>query len=81
MENKELNVNEMEEVNGGRGGSRRPLPPVEGLEVYRIARGDNLTKIARNKKTTVAYLMQINPTITDKNDITAGYYIYVPEVY
>lgn len=81
MENNELNVNELEEVTGGKGGSRRPLPHVDGLEVYKIARGDNLTKIARKKKATVAYLMQINPTITDKNDITAGYYMYVPEVY
>ena len=32
----------------------------------------------RWKKLTVNYLLSINPTITNKNDITAGFYIYVP---
>ena len=78
MENKELNLNEMEEVNGGFGGSPNPLPPKKGLEVYKIKGGDNLTRIASRYGTTVNYLLSINPTITNKNDITAGFYMYVP---
>ena len=80
MENKELNLNEMEEINGGFGGSPTPLPKKSGFDVYKIKSGDNLTRIAKAYKTTVNYLMSINPTITDKNDITAGYYIYVPSL-
>ena len=30
----ELNLNEMEKVNGGTGGSPTPLPPKSGCEVY-----------------------------------------------
>ena len=78
MENNELNLNEMESIAGGRGGSKAPLPPRENFGVYQIAKGDNLTKIAKRYYTTVDYLVSINPTITNKNDITAGYYMYVP---
>ena len=36
MENKELNLNEMENVSGGTGGSKYPLPHKDGCDVYRI---------------------------------------------
>lgn len=78
MDNKELNLNEMEEAVGGNGGSPTPLPLKDGYKVYRIADGDNLTRIAKRFNTTVPYLMQINPAITNKNFIRAGYYMYVP---
>ena len=78
MNTQELNVNEMEQVNGGSGGSRNRLYPTQYYDVYRIQKGDNLTAIARRYRTTVNYLYDINPTITNINDITAGYYIYVP---
>ena len=83
MENKEmimneLNVNEMEEAAGGRGGSRRMLPDKAHYVVYRIQKGDTLIRIANRFGTTADYLKKINPTIKDKNDITAGFYIYVP---
>ena len=77
MDEMELNLNDMEEVAGGRGGSRTKLPPKAGFAVYKIVSGDTLTRIANRNKTTVEYLMSINPTIKNKNDITAGYYIYV----
>ena len=79
MENKELNLNELENAVGGFGGSPNPLPAKKGFEVYKIKKGDCLSKIAPAFNTTTNYLMSINPTITNKNDITAGFYIYVPE--
>ena len=82
MDNMELNMNEMEQVAGGRmkGGSASPLPEKEGFTVYKIKSGDRLGKIAKKFHTTVDYLDSINPTIKNVNDITTGYYIYVPEV-
>ena len=74
----ELNLNEMEAVTGGTGGSPRQLPPRQGFFCYQIKRGDTLGRIARRYGTTENHLKSINPTIHDINDITAGFYIYVP---
>ena len=80
MENmKELNLNELEEAVGGRGGSPTRLPEKEGLIVYQIQRGDTLGKLARRYHTTVQQIAAFNPTIRNVNDITAGYFIYIPE--
>ena len=79
MENKELNLNEMEAVSGGTGGSKYPLPHKDGCYVYRIESGAPLSRIAGRWNTTVDYLMYINEgIITNRNDITAGRYMYVP---
>ena len=86
LENKELNVVEMEQVAGGaqskqppRGGSSTPLPAKAGCKVYRVVGDDNLTKIAKNNGTTVKAIMQVNDgIITNKNFIRAGFYIYIP---
>ena len=78
MATKELSLNEMEEVVGGRGGSPRKLPARKGWEVIKIEKGATLGRIAREYHTTVDYLFRNNDTITNKNDITAGYYMYVP---
>ena len=43
----ELNLDEMNNIVGGAGGSPHPLPDKSGCIVYRIARGDTLGKIAR----------------------------------
>ena len=80
MDNNELNLNQMEEAAGGRGGSRTKLPEIAGFDVIKIEKGTNLTRIARKYGTTVDFLVKINSTITDANDITAGYYMYVPEI-
>ena len=74
----ELNLNEMEEIAGGNGGSRTELPAKKGFKVYKIVSGDNLTRIAKKFNTTVNYLMEINPAITDKDFIRTGFYMYVP---
>jgi LysM repeat protein len=79
MENKELNLNEMENVSGGTGGSKYPLPHKDCCDVYRIESGATLSRIAGRWNTTVDYLMYINEgIITNRNDITAGRYMYVP---
>ena len=78
MENNELNISDLEEVAGGRGGSPHMLPEKPGFKVYRIKSHDTLSKIAGRHGTTAEYLKSINSTIHNINDITAGFYIYVP---
>ena len=80
MENRtDLNQEQLEEVTGGRGGSKTELHPTKYCDVYQIERGDNLTRLAKRFNTTVKRLLELNPTITDKNDITIDYYIYIPK--
>ena len=74
----ELNMNDMNSIVGGTGGSPHPLPDKSGCIVYRIARGDTLGKIARRYGTTAERIKAVNTTIHNLNDITAGYYIYIP---
>ena len=45
---------------------------------YKIASGDNLTKIAKANNTTVAALMAANPQITNANVIQAGATLNIP---
>ena len=78
IENNELNLNEMEEISGGRGRSRTVLPRKEGFIVYQIEAGENLTKIAKRYSTTVKAIKAANPTIDNANFIRSGFYIYVP---
>ncbi len=75
---RELSMEEMDTVFGGQGGSPRPLPERAGYIVYQIRRGDTLGKIARRFGTTTERIKAINSTIHNINDITPGYYIYVP---
>ena len=81
MENmKEMNLNELESAVGGKGGSRTVLPSKAGCIVYQIESGDNLTKIAKWYGVTVKQIMNTNVgIIKNANDITAGYYIYIPQ--
>lgn len=74
MEAVELNAEEMNEVAGG---AFKALPAKTGFIVYRIQKGENLTRIAKKYKCTVSQLLSWNPKITDKNIIYAGDYIYV----
>ena len=85
MENKEMNINElemneMENAAGGRGGSRNMLPDKRNCVVYQIHRGDTLSFLAQDNRTTVQRILSLNPSIRNRNDITAGYYIYLPIV-
>ena len=80
MENiNELKMEEMEEVNGGQGGSSKKLSPKAGYVVYQIVYGDTLTRIAHRFGTTIDAIKRANPTIKDVNDITAGFWIYIPQ--
>ena len=77
----ELTPEELNDVVGGTGGSKHRLWMwgKTGCEVYQIQKGDTLYKLAQTYDTTVGKLMELNEgLITDMNDITAGYYIYVP---
>lgn len=78
--NTELKMEDLEQVNGGIGGSAGKLPEKPGCIVYKISRGDTLGKIARRYGTTVDDIMAVNRgIIISRNDITAGYYIYIPD--
>jgi len=80
MENmKEMNLEELESATGGRGGSPTPLSPKAGCLVYQIKRGDKLGMIAKRYNTTCAAIKAVNSTISNINDITEGYYIYIPQ--
>ena len=77
---KELALNEMEDVTGGKneGGFTSKPREKRGCRIYRIQSGDTLIKIAKRNGTTADYLMKINPQLTNRNFIIAGCYIYVP---
>ena len=80
MDNMELNLNEMEEVVGGKNEGGYVKKPAEraGRKIYKVVSGDTLIKIARRHNTTADKLMAINPELKNKNYIVAGCYIYVP---
>ena len=75
----EMNLNEMENVAGGKGGSPKELPRKDGFIAYQIAGSDNLTKIAKRYGTTVKAIKAANPTIDNPNFIRAGFWIYIPK--
>lgn len=56
-----------------------PEKPVKKFGEYTIKFGDTLTKIANDYKTSVDYLMKINPQIKNKNLIITGDKIKVPK--
>lgn len=76
----ELNLNEMEQVAGGKneGGYEKKPKPKAGCKIYQIKRGDKLGVIARNNNTTVEKIMAVNPELKNPNFIVAGCYIYIP---
>jgi len=56
------------------------LPGAEnnGLASYQIQYGDTLSEIAKENHTTIAHLMELNPEISDANQIFAGHQIIIP---
>ena len=70
---KKLELDELEDVSGG---YRRPKDK-PGFFVYKINRGDNLTKLAKRFHCTISDIMAWNPKIKDKNLIYAGDYLYI----
>ena len=80
MENMELNMNEMEQVVGGKneGGYEKKPGEKKGCTIYQIVRGDTLIKIAKRNNTTVDKIMAVNPELVNRSYIVAGCYIYIP---
>jgi LysM repeat protein len=54
--------------------------PSPSLTTYKIQSGDNLTTLAKRYKTTVDYLMHINPKISNPNKIYIGQVINIPKI-
>ena len=72
MDNENMISNEeLEEVAGGKSAQR--------YVQYVVVKGDNLTRIAKKFKTTIAAIMKKNPIITDKNLIRVGWVLTVPD--
>lgn len=47
--------------------------------IYTVARGDNLTKIAKRFCTSIPAIMALNPIIKDKNFIKPDWQLKVPD--
>ena len=69
----ELNLEDMEQVSGG---YKRP-PEKQGFTIYKIQKGENLTRIAQKYGCTVEQLLAWNPKITNRNLIYSGDYLYI----
>ena len=80
MENMKLNVDELEQVSGGKkqGGYDKRPHEKPGCKIYKVVHGDTLTKIATRNNTTVKKIMAVNPELTDASFIVSGLYIYIP---
>ena len=79
MEMNELNLNEMEAVSGGRGGYAKKPGPRLGCDLYQNKKNETLIRIAKRYGVTWRDLKEMNAdVIKNANDITDGYWIYVP---
>ena len=80
MENMELNLEQMENVSGGKneGGYEKKPGSKTNCIIYQVQHKDTLTRIAARHNTTVAKIMAANPELKDKNFIVTGCYIYIP---
>lgn len=54
------------------------IPAAPTPQVYVVAKGDTMTKIAKKFNVTVAQIMEANPTIKDPNKISLGQEIIIP---
>lgn len=70
----------IEDYNLSKYDDKEVVKPVVNLhtEKYTIKKGDTLGEIAKEQKTTVTKIMELNPKIKDKNKITTGDVIFVP---
>ena len=76
FENKEAMELSMDEMKDAAGGFKRPVEKV-GYIIYQVKKGDNLNRIAIAHHCTVRELLQWNPSITNKNLIVVGQYLYI----
>ena len=77
---KQLDLNEMEKVSGGKNEGGYTVKPREkhGCKIYKIVHGDTLIRIANRNHTTVDEIMDVNPELVNESFIVAGCYIYIP---
>ena len=76
MEALELSMDELDQAAGGASRYNR-LAEKAGFIIYKVQKGDTLTKIAHTHRCTVADIMRWNPKITDKSRIYANEYLYI----
>ena len=82
MENmKELNLNEMEAVNGGvRAGGTKEKPEAKaGYIIHQITDTDTVYGLAKKYHTTMDAIVKANPSIEDKRLIRTGYWLLIPK--
>ena len=81
MENKELNMNEMETVSGGvvAGGMKDKPAAKNGYIIHKITATDTVWALSRHYGCTMDDILKANPTIQDKSLIRTGYYLYIPK--
>ncbi len=72
----ELNMEEMDQVAGGVN-RFKTLTEKAGFIIYKVKKGDNLSRIANAHHCTVKDLLTWNPKITDKNQIFINEYLYI----
>ena len=82
MDNKELNMEEMETVSGGKvaaGGMKNKPEAKAGYTIHHITTTDTLWGLSRKYGTTIEAIMRANPSIKDRNLIRTGYWLYIPK--
>ncbi len=73
----ELSMDEMDKVSGGAADRFKPLTAKNGYTIYKVKKGDTLSKIASTHNCTVRELLAWNPKITNQNRIYANEYLYI----
>jgi len=81
MENKELNMNEMDKVSGGvlAGGVKDKPSQKKGYIIHQITATDTVWALSRHYHCTMQEILDANPSIQDKRLIRTGYYLYIPD--
>ena len=81
MENvRELDLNEMEQVSGGKSyGTERRLPCKKGCMVYCVREGDTILNLIRIYRLDRKQFMKENPDMRINDTLIPGSYIYIPE--
>ena len=69
----ELSMDELEKIGGG---YKKPAEKA-GFVIYKIQKGDNLTRIAARFHCSINDILRWNPKITNKSLIYAGDYLYI----
>ena len=81
-ETKELNVEQMENVSGGRavaGGVKNKPAPKAGYIVHQITDTDTVWGLSQRYGCTMDAICKANPSIQDKSLIRTGYWLYIPK--